>query len=135
MVMASQGQIFMQSVQPVHLSILTSQTIMPKGLLGSWSTFAMQSSQGATAIQASQPVQRSSQIFAMVLERRGAAFGATAGTDADGVGPCPLGMAPACRTGLSGVLSTMEVEIISIRLIDVKSFVLAGGRISRQKNI
>lgn len=70
MVMASQGQIFMQRVQPVHTSGATSQTTNPVGSVISWDALPMQLSWGMTAMQASHPVQRSGEMEAMVRDRR-----------------------------------------------------------------
>ena len=70
MAMASQGQIFMQRVQPVQRSTFTLQTINVVGSVGSSDAFPMQSSWGMTAMQASHPVQRSGVISAMVRDFR-----------------------------------------------------------------
>lgn len=76
MTMASQGQILRQRVHPVQTSGWTSQTTRPVGRVMSWDTFTMQVSWGATAMQASQPVQRSAEMFAMVRDlRMGVAMG------------------------------------------------------------
>lgn len=74
--MASQGQIFRQSVQPVQRSTFTSQTMRVVGRVMSWEALPMQSSWGMTAMQASHPVQRSGEISAMVRDLRAGAVGA-----------------------------------------------------------
>ena len=68
MVMASQGHILMQRVQPVHLSFWTSTTTMAKGVVEGASSLMMQSGWGMTERQASQPEQRSALIWAMVFD-------------------------------------------------------------------
>ena len=99
MVMASHGQIFIHNVHPVQVSLSTT-TLEVRGCS---LARTRQASCGETAMQASQPVQRSSQIFAMVLERRGAAgFGASIGA---GVGAEPG------DGGLLGVLSTIGLKL------------------------
>lgn len=74
--MASQGQIFRQSVQPVQRSTFTSQTMRVVGTVMSLEALPMQSSWGMTAMQASHPVQRSGEISAMVRDLRVGAVGA-----------------------------------------------------------
>ncbi len=59
MVMASQGQMRMQRVQPVHFSFWTSTTTMAKGVEEGASSFTIQSGWGITDKQASHPEQRS----------------------------------------------------------------------------
>lgn len=68
MLMASHGQILMQSVHPVHFSSWTSTTTKLNGLDESASNLTIQSGCGITDIQASQPVQMSGLIEAISLD-------------------------------------------------------------------
>ncbi len=68
MLIASHGQMRIQSVHPVHFSSCTSTTTRLNGLDGSASSFTIQSGCGITDMHASHPVQMSGLMEAISFD-------------------------------------------------------------------